>query len=93
MALRPLFCLYFSGRLIQVYLYTNIFQADLDSSLELGIHLENFPKCRELHIPAGTENYKVKLRLYDNKERLLELNVRILARYGAALRVSMQASI
>ena len=64
------------------------FQADFDSSFDLGIHLENFPKCRELHIPRGTVNYKVKLRLYDNKERLLELNVRILARYGAALRVS-----
>ena len=64
-------------------------QADLDESIELGIHLENFSHCRELHIPAGTINYKVKLRLYDTLDRLLELNVRILAKYGAALKVRL----
>ena len=62
-------------------------QADLDESIELGVNLENFPRCRELHIPPGTTNYKVKLRLFDTQERLLELNVKILAKYGKALKV------
>ncbi|XP_025097802.1 vacuolar protein sorting-associated protein 13D-like isoform X4 [Pomacea canaliculata] len=60
---------------------------DLASSLELGIHLENFPTCRELVIPPNTVRYKVKIRLFDLKNRLLELIVRILKHQGGALRL------
>lgn len=63
------------------------------SSLELGIHLENFPTCRELVIPPNTVRYKVKIRLFDLKNRLLELIVRILKHQGGALRVNFMSNI
>ena len=59
---------------------------DLSKSLELGIQLENHPKCKELHIPPGTTDYVVKIRLYDSLNRPLELTVRIKARKGGSLR-------
>ena len=59
---------------------------DLSRSLELGIQLENHPKCKELHIPPGTTDYVVKIRLYDSLNRPLELTVRIKARKGGSLR-------
>ncbi|XP_076466689.1 LOW QUALITY PROTEIN: intermembrane lipid transfer protein VPS13D-like [Babylonia areolata] len=62
---------------------------DLDSNLELGIHLENFSQCRELVVPPNTARYKVKLRVYDSKNRLLELIVRICTHRGGALRLTI----
>ncbi|KAL8611447.1 hypothetical protein ACOMHN_014502 [Nucella lapillus] len=61
---------------------------DLDNNLELGIHLENFSHCRELVIPPNTARYKVKLRVYDSRNRLLELVVRICTHRGGALRLT-----
>ncbi len=63
-------------------------QADLNQTLELGVFLENFPQCKELVIPPGTMDYRVKLRLYDTKNRLLELFVHIKAGIGGSLKVS-----
>ena len=67
-------------------------QVDLSTNLELGIHLENFCRCRELVVPPSTTRYKVKLRVYDSKNRLLELIVRIYTHRGGALRVSTTCS-
>ena len=69
------------------------FQADLRQALELGITLENFPTCKELVIPPGTQDYRVKLRLYDTQDRKLELCVKIKAGLGGALRVSTSVII
>ena len=66
-------------------------QADITQALELGVELENFPSCKELVIPAGTKDYKVKLRLYDTAERLLELAVHIKAGTGDSLKVGSSA--
>ena len=63
-------------------------QADLSQPLELGVLLENFPTCKELVIPPGTQDYRVKIRLYDTSNRLLELWVQIKAGLGGSLRVS-----
>ena len=65
------------------------FQADLSQPLELGILLENFTNCKELVIPPGTQDYRVKIRLYDTANRLLELWVQIKAGLGGSLRVSI----
>ncbi|KAK7503179.1 hypothetical protein BaRGS_00005444, partial [Batillaria attramentaria] len=59
---------------------------DLTSNLDLGIHLENFSLCRELMVPPNTHRYKVKLRVFDSNDRLLELIVRICTHRGGALR-------
>ncbi len=50
--------------------------------------LENYPHCKELIIPPGTQDYRVKIRLYDTAQRLLELWVQIKAGLGGSLRVS-----
>ena len=63
---------------------------DLSQELELGIQLENYPKCKELHIPVGTTDYVVKIRLYDTLSRPLELTVRIKARKGGSMRLVKQ---
>ena len=59
---------------------------DLSQFLELGLQLENYPTCKELSIPPGTTDYKVKIRLYDGINRPLELVVQIKARKGGSLR-------
>ncbi|CAH1798376.1 unnamed protein product [Owenia fusiformis] len=69
----------------------HVFAADISQALELGILLENFPQCRELVVPPGTTDYQVKLRLYDTHKRLLELFVKIAARKGGSLRLSISA--
>ncbi|KAG8142171.1 hypothetical protein E2320_006129 [Naja naja] len=51
--------------------------ADTSQNIELGISLENFTHCKELLIPPGTQNYVVRMRLYDNNRRLLNLTIRI----------------
>ncbi|XP_064629557.1 intermembrane lipid transfer protein VPS13D-like isoform X2 [Lineus longissimus] len=68
-----------------------LYSADLTQQMELGIKLENFEKCRELVIPPGTTNYLVKLRVYDNNDRLLNLQVRIMAKHGGSLRLTVSA--
>ncbi|XP_053392152.1 intermembrane lipid transfer protein VPS13D-like, partial [Mercenaria mercenaria] len=65
--------------------------ADLSSHLELGICLENFQICRELWIPSGTRSYKVKLRLIDSEERLLEIYLGILSKLGGSLKLIVSA--
>ncbi|KAL3882451.1 hypothetical protein ACJMK2_028789, partial [Sinanodonta woodiana] len=64
---------------------------DIGEDIILGVNLENFPHCRELMIPAGTTKYRVKLRLYDLKNRLLELMVHILARPNGPVRLMISA--
>ncbi|KAK3098591.1 hypothetical protein FSP39_021054 [Pinctada imbricata] len=65
--------------------------ADPQSDLELGVNLENFLSCRELLIPPDTIFYKVKLRLFDQKQRLLELVVKIISRMGGSVNLYILA--
>lgn len=55
--------------------------------MELSVTLENFAKCKELVIPPGTLDYKVRMCLYDASNFVLELQVHIKARPGGSLRV------
>ncbi len=68
-------------------------QADLSQPLELGVLLENFTSCKELVIPPGTQDYRVKIRLYDTEQRLLELWVQIKAGLGGSLRVGTRRQV
>ena len=61
----------------------------MSNVLELGVNLENFLDCRELVVPPDTQDYRVKLRIYDDKKRTLELWVRILAGLGGSLKFSI----
>ncbi|XP_072553553.1 intermembrane lipid transfer protein VPS13D isoform X2 [Salminus brasiliensis] len=65
--------------------------ADTSQNLELGILLENFPVCKELLIPPGTQNYVVRMRLYDTNKRLLCLTIRIILRAQGALKILISA--
>lgn len=49
--------------------------------------LESFPECKELLIPPGTQNYVVRMRLYDSNKRLLCLTIRIILRAQGALKI------
>jgi len=60
--------------------------------LFLGVLLENFPICKELLIPPGTQNYVVRMRLYDANKRLLCLTIRIILRAQGALKILISAS-
>ncbi|MGH0118333.1 UNVERIFIED_CONTAM: hypothetical protein FKN15_048569 [Acipenser sinensis] len=55
------------------------------------VHLENFPVCKELLIPLGTQNYVVRMRLYDPNKRLLCLTIRIILRAQGALKILISA--
>lgn len=57
----------------------------------LGVLLESFPICKELLIPPGTQNYVVRMRLYDTNKRLLCLTIRIILRAQGALKVLISA--
>uniref|UniRef100_A0A665WW62 Vacuolar protein sorting 13 homolog D n=1 Tax=Echeneis naucrates TaxID=173247 RepID=A0A665WW62_ECHNA len=65
--------------------------ADTSQNMELGVLLENFPVCKELLIPHGTQNYVVRMRLYDTNKRLLCLTIRIILRAQGALKILISA--
>ncbi|XP_067166990.1 intermembrane lipid transfer protein VPS13D isoform X1 [Apteryx mantelli] len=65
--------------------------ADTSQNLELGVLLENFPICKELLIPPGTQNYMVRMRLYDVNKRLLNLTIRIVCRAEGSLKIFISA--
>ncbi|KAM4610547.1 intermembrane lipid transfer protein VPS13D [Polymixia lowei] len=65
--------------------------ADTSQNMELGVLLENFPVCKELLIPPGTQNYVVRMRLYDVNKRLLCLTIRIILRAQGALKILISA--
>ncbi|XP_034152069.1 vacuolar protein sorting-associated protein 13D isoform X4 [Esox lucius] len=65
--------------------------ADTSQNIELGLLLENFPVCKELLIPPGTQNYVVRMRLYDANKRLLCLTIRIVLRAQGALKILISA--
>ena len=47
--------------------------------------------CKELLIPPGTQNYVVRMRLYDANKRLLCLTIRIVLRAQGALKILISA--
>lgn len=47
--------------------------------------------CKELLIPPGTQNYVVRMRLYDVNKQLLCLTIRIILRAQGALKVLISA--
>lgn len=57
----------------------------------VGVLLENFPICKELLIPPGTQNYMVRMRLYDVNKRLLNLTIRIVCRAEGSLKILISA--
>lgn len=72
----------------------------LDSSLEetqvvfvsiSGVCLENFPRCKELLIPPGTQNYIVRMRLYDVNKRQMNITIRIVCRAEGSLKIFISA--
>ncbi|XP_065141972.1 intermembrane lipid transfer protein VPS13D isoform X2 [Paramisgurnus dabryanus] len=65
--------------------------ADTLQNIELGVLLENFNECKELLIPPGTQNYVVRMRLYDVNKRLLCLTIRIILRAQGALKILISA--
>uniref|UniRef100_A0A1A7ZDZ5 Vacuolar protein sorting 13D n=1 Tax=Nothobranchius furzeri TaxID=105023 RepID=A0A1A7ZDZ5_NOTFU len=65
--------------------------ADTSQNMELGVLLESFPVCKELLIPPGTQNYVVRMRLYDTSKRLLCLTIRIVLRAQGALKILVSA--
>ncbi|XP_039611356.1 vacuolar protein sorting-associated protein 13D isoform X2 [Polypterus senegalus] len=70
---------------------TVLHTADTCQNVELGVVLENFPVCKELLIPPGTQNYVVRMRLYDTNKRLLNLTIRIIFRAQGALKILISA--
>ncbi|XP_063738866.1 LOW QUALITY PROTEIN: intermembrane lipid transfer protein VPS13D [Eleginops maclovinus] len=65
--------------------------ADTSQNMELGVLLESFPVCKELLIPPGTQNYVVRMRLYDTNKHLLCLTIRIILRAQGALKILISA--
>ncbi|XP_068395011.1 intermembrane lipid transfer protein VPS13D isoform X2 [Eschrichtius robustus] len=65
--------------------------ADTSQNIELGVSLENFPLCKELLIPPGTQNYMVRMRLYDVNRRQLNLTIRIVCRAEGSLKIFISA--
>ncbi len=47
--------------------------------------------CKELLIPPGTQNYVVRMRLYDVNKQLLCLTIRIVLRAQGALKILISA--
>ncbi|XP_007940863.1 vacuolar protein sorting-associated protein 13D [Orycteropus afer afer] len=70
---------------------TALHTADTSQNIELGVSLENFPLCKELLIPPGTQNYMVRMRLYDINRRQLNLTIRIVCRAEGSLKIYISA--
>jgi len=57
-----------------------------------GVHLENFPTCREYAIEVGEQtSINSTLSLYDNDNRLLELRISVLMHVSGSLKVWVAA--
>lgn len=70
----------------------NLQLSDVDGACPAaGVLLENFPVCKELLIPPGTQNYVVRMRLYDTNKHLLCLTIRIILRAQGALKILISA--
>ncbi|CAN2388149.1 Vacuolar protein sorting 13 homolog D (S. cerevisiae) [Pristimantis euphronides] len=65
--------------------------ADTAQNFEFGIAVENFQHCKELLIPPGTQNYMVRMRLYDSNKRQLNLTIRIMCRAEGSLKIFISA--
>ncbi|XP_077787399.1 intermembrane lipid transfer protein VPS13D isoform X3 [Podarcis muralis] len=65
--------------------------ADTSQNIELGVSLENFPQCKELLIPPGTQNYIVRMRMYDVNKRQMNLTIRIVCRAEGSLKIFISA--
>ncbi|XP_066494000.1 intermembrane lipid transfer protein VPS13D [Tiliqua scincoides] len=65
--------------------------ADTSQNIELGVSLENFPHCKELLIPPGTQNYIVRMRMYDVNKRQMNLTIRIVCRAEGSLKIFISA--
>ncbi|KAH3833861.1 hypothetical protein DPMN_107177, partial [Dreissena polymorpha] len=63
--------------------------ANMNVKLLFGVHLENFPQCKELEIPPADRSYRATLRLYDCDNRLLELNICVLCHVGGSLKLTV----
>ncbi|XP_075461165.1 intermembrane lipid transfer protein VPS13D isoform X3 [Ascaphus truei] len=70
---------------------TALHTADTSQNFELGISVENFQHCKELLIPPGTQNYMVRMRLYDANKRQLNLTIRIVCRVEGSLKILISA--
>lgn len=68
-------------------LHWNFVRMRVCASSNPGVLLENFTMCKELLIPPGTQNYVVRMRLYDANKRLLCLTIRIILRAQGALKI------
>ncbi|XP_069467009.1 intermembrane lipid transfer protein VPS13D [Ambystoma mexicanum] len=65
--------------------------ADTCQNIELGVSVENFQDCKELLIPPGTQNYMVRMRVYDVNKRQLNLTIRIVCRAEGSLKIFISA--
>ncbi|XP_069096842.1 intermembrane lipid transfer protein VPS13D isoform X1 [Pleurodeles waltl] len=70
---------------------TALHTADTGQNIELGVSLENFQDCKELLIPPGTQNYMVRMRVYDVNQRQLNLTIRIVCRAEWSLKIFISA--
>ncbi|KAM4015734.1 LOW QUALITY PROTEIN: intermembrane lipid transfer protein VPS13D [Anomaloglossus baeobatrachus] len=86
---------YVKGTLLQGTLKSGkemaLHTADTSQNFELGIAVENFQHCKELLIPPGTQNYIVRMRLYDANKRQLNLTIRIMCRAEGSLKIFISA--
>ncbi|MEQ2212638.1 hypothetical protein XENOCAPTIV_002650, partial [Xenoophorus captivus] len=77
--------------LLPTMMLSNLLPCDLNFYIKgtsiKGVMLESFPMCKELLIPPGTQNYVVRMRLYDSNNRLLCLTIRIILRAQGALKI------
>ena len=71
-------------------MYIILFQADPQKDMTLGIHVENFDKCKELLIPPDSNRNHVKLRLLDREGRKLNLLININSMKSGSVNVSIK---
>lgn len=68
-----------------------IHEVSQESSIELSLHLENYPGCGGITVPSFTNNFTARLRVHDHTNRRLYLQAAILAQPGSGLRVLVSA--
>lgn len=69
-----------------------IHEVSQESSIELSLHLENYPGSGGLTIPSFTNCFTARLRVHDHSNRRLYLQAAISAQPGSGLRVLVSAS-
>lgn len=70
---------------------TLLHNIDVSDVMTFEFSCENFQKCNELIVRPSTREFLTRVLMYDNQDRLLMLQARVIPLYGGALKLNISS--